>query len=531
MRAAPTSRWHGSALPAWWVAACAAACLSGPPLALASPTSAPAALQACRLPGVAPAALCGHLRRPLDPGQPQGTQIDVHYAVLPALAHRKAADPVFFFAGGPGQSAIDLAGAFQARFARLQQRRDLVLVDQRGTGRSAPLRCDDDRAQARRRPLAEQADSAARLARLQACRVALQALPHGDLRFYTTDIAVTDVDAVRQALGAVQINVIGVSYGTRVVLALLRLHPASVRRAVLDGVVPPDMRLPEAAAHDQQAVLDALFQACAADAACRRRHPAPAAQLQRLLDRLPVTVNLPQPVSGQPELVSLDRDTVLGLLRAPLYQPALAVALPAVLAEAAAGRWAPLLALANPLGGSAAASIASGQHHAVVCNEDLRPQVPGAVPAAAPAAVPASSPDAGHVGPAAQTAHSASTVFGDSLARQYRQACAGWPRAAVDPAFYRVPPATAPTWLLSGGLDPVTPPHHAERVAQALGPLARHTVVANAGHGVTALGCLADAVARFIIDDDIARLPAGADCAQTVPRPPVWQPPGLGAPP
>ena len=470
---------------------------------------APAVLQACRLPGVAPPALCGQLRRPLDPGQPQGTQIDLHYAVLPALARRKAADPVFFFAGGPGQSAIDLAGAFHARFARLQQRRDLVLVDQRGTGRSAPLRCDDDRAQARRRPLAEQADAAGRLARLQACRVALQALPHGDLRFYTTDIAVADADAVRRALGVAQINVIGVSYGTRVVLALLRLHPDSVRRAVLDGVVPPDMRLPSAAARDQQAVLDALFQACAADAACQRRHPALAAQLQGLLDRLPVTVNLPQPVSGRPEPVTLDRDTVLGLLRAPLYQPALAAALPAVLAEAAAGRWAPLLALANPLGGTAASAIASGQHHAVVCNEDLGPQVPGADAAAG----------------------AASTVFGDSLLRQYRQACAGWPRATLDPAFYRVPRAAAPTWLLSGGLDPVTPPHHAERVALALGPLARHTVVANAGHGVTALGCLADAVARFITDDDVAKLPTGADCAKAVPRPLVWQPPGLGPAP
>ena len=516
---ATTPRGPVLAASAGFMVACAAAGLALP--AAAAPASAPAALQACRLPGVAPPVLCGQLRRPLDPGQPQGTQIDLHYAVLPALARRKAADPVFFFAGGPGQSAIDLAGAFHNRFARLQQRRDLVLVDQRGTGRSAPLRCDDDRAQARLRPLAEQADAAARLARLQACRVALQALPHGDLRFYTTDIAVADVDAVRQALGAAQINVIGVSYGTRVVLALLRLHPGSVRRAVLDGVVPPDMRLPSAAARDQQAVLDALFQACAADPACQRRHPAPAPQLQGLLDRLPVTVILPQPVSGRPEPVTLDRDTVLGLLRAPLYQPALAAALPAVLAEADAGRWAPLLALANPLGGSAASGIASGQHHAVVCNEDLGPQLPGAGPAAALAAVAA----------AGSAAMPASTVFGDSLLRQYRQACAGWPRATLDPAFYRVPQAAAPTWLLSGGLDPVTPPQHAERVALALGPLARHTVVANAGHGVTALGCLADAVARFITDDEVAKLPAGADCAKAVPRPLVWQPPGLGLAP
>ena len=494
-----------------------------PPTADAAPTSQPgAALQPCRLAGVAQPALCGQLQRPLDPARPLGPLIDLHYAVLPALARHKAADPVFFFAGGPGQSAIALAGAFQARFARLGQRRDLVFIDQRGTGLSAPLRCEDDLAQARRRPLAESVklaelvDAATRLARLQRCRLALQALPHGDLRFYTTDIAVADVDAVRLALGAAQINVIGVSYGTRLVLALLRQHPASVRRAVLDGVLPPDRPFTDAAARDQQAVLDALWTACAADPVCQQRQPAPAAQLQQLLASLPLRVTLPQPLSGQPEALTLDRDAVLGLLRAPLYQPALAAALPAVLAEAHAGRWAPLLALANPLGGAPASAIATGMHYAVVCNEDLG--------RAGPSPPPASSPASGD------------SIFGDALARQYQQACAGWPRAAVAPAFYSLPPTPVPTWLLSGGLDPVTPPQHAQRVALALGPQAQHTVVAQAGHGVTALGCLADAVSRFISTDPVASPPAGVDCARAVPRPPAWwppgwRPPGLGATP
>ena len=480
-----------------------------PPTADAAPTSQPgAALQPCRLAGVAQPALCGQLQRPLDPGRPLGPLIDLHYAVLPALARHKAADPVFFFAGGPGQSAIALAGAFQARFARLGQRRDLVFIDQRGTGRSAPLRCDDDLAQARQRPLAELVDAATRLARLQRCRLALQALPHGDLRFYTTDIAVADVDAVRLALGAAQINVIGVSYGTRLVLALLRQHPASVRRAVLDGVLPPDRPFTDAAARDQQAVLDALWAACAADPVCQQRQPAPAAQLQQLLASLPLRVTLPQPLSGQAETLTLDRDAVLGLLRAPLYQPALAAALPAVLAEAHAGRWAPLLALANPLGGAPASAIATGMHYAVVCSEDL-----------------------GRARPSPPPASSGESVFGDLLARQYQQACAGWPRAAVAPAFYSLPPTPVPTWLLSGGLDPVTPPQHAQRVANALGPLAQHTVVAQAGHGLTALGCLADAVSRFISADPVSTPPAGADCAKAVPRPPLWWPPGLGAAP
>lgn len=466
------------------------------------------ATTACWLTGWPHAARCGVLQRPLDPARPQGVLIDIHYAVVPALARNKAVDAVFFFAGGPGQSAIDLAGLLATLHNRLQQRRDLVFVDQRGTGRSAPLKCPDDDAHAQLQPQALQVDAAQRLLRLQACRQALQALPYGDLRFYTTEIAMADVDAVRQALGINRINAIGASYGSRAVLSYQRQFPQVMRRAVLDGVVPPDMRLPEAAAVDNQAAWDALLQACAADAACNRHHPDLASRLPALLAGLPRSVQLPHPVTGRLETLLLQPETVLAMVRVPLYSPALAAALPAVLAEAGAGRWAPLAALARALGGGAG-GLASGQHFSVVCAEDLGPGAP-----------------------AASTAPVASGVFaGGAMARDqadfYPKVCAGWPRGTVSPAFYSLPLASAPTWLLSGGLDPVTPPRHGQRVAIALGPLARHVVVPNAGHGVLAQACMRDAVARFITTDDAAdALATPADCAANVPRPPAFAPPG-----
>lgn len=460
----------------------------------------PLVLSPCWLKGWPRAAQCGVLQRPLDPAKPQGVMIDVHVAVVPALARNKAPDAVFFFAGGPGQSAIDLAGPLTAAHARLQQRRDLVFVDQRGTGRSAPLKCPDDDERAALQPQAARGDSAQRLARLQACRTSLQALPHGDLRLYTTDIAMADVDAVRQALGVARLNAIGASYGTRAVLSYQRQFPQSMRRAVLDGVVPPDMRLPDAAAVDNQAAYDALLRACADDAACARRHPDLATRLPALLASLPRTVDLPHPVSGRIEHVSLDREAVLGLVRAPLYSPALAAGLPAALAEAADGRWAPLAALAQLLGGGAG-GIATGQHFSVVCAEDLGPGVP-----------PLSAP-------------SAPSLL-DGQAALYRSVCADWPRGRVDAAFYTMPPAPAPTWLLSGTLDPVTPPRHGARVAAALGTRARHLIVPNVGHGVLAQACLREAVARFITtDDDAAALAQPADCAAALPRPLFFVPP------
>lgn len=501
LRVALQSAWLASA------GATAATAASEPPRPAQTAVNT-AAVHPCRLDGLPQAARCGLVLRALDPAQPQGVQIELHYAVVPALAKHPVADPVFFFAGGPGQSAIDLASALAARHGRLSQRRDLVFIDQRGTGRSAPLKCADDDERALLQPLAARSDEAQRLARLRACRQALQALPHGDLRFYTTELATGDVDAVRQALGVARFNAIGVSYGTRVVLDLLRQQPQTVRRAVLDGVAPPDMRLADSAARDNQAALDALLDACAAEPACARRHPALRAQWQALLAALPQAVNLPHPVSGRLETVTLQRSTLLSLVRAPLYTPVLASALPAAIAEAHAGRWAPLATLASALGGGRGATVYTGMHLSVVCAEDLGP---GALSMAEAATTPGND-------------------FGDTFARHYRAACADWPRGTVSPAFYTLPRLAAdaaPVWLLSGGLDPVTPPRHGERVAQALGPRARHITVKNAGHGVANLGCLRDAVQRFITtDDDAAALAVAADCAAAVPRPPAFVPPG-----
>ena len=521
-------------------AASTAASSTASSAALAAPASAlspaDAAPLLCRLHDLPHAALCGTLRRALDPARPQGVQIDVHYAVLPALARRKAADAVVFFAGGPGQSAIDLAGALAARYARLGQRRDLVFVDLRGTGRSAPLRCADDDERVVLQPLADALDDARRRQRLADCRTALQALPYGDLRFFTTSLAVADVDAVRRALGLAQINAIGGSYGTRAVLDYLRLFPGVVRRAVLDGVAPPDMRLPDAAAHDNQAALDALLQACAGAPACQREHPDLRGQWQAVLKNLPQDVLLPHPLTGRPQAVRLQRETVLGMVRAPLYAPALAAALPAVVGEAAAGRWAPLAALAAAVGGGAG-GLATGLHFSVVCAEDLGPNAPAsgltaAVDATA-SAMASATVSATATAPATGAAASPApgNDFGSSFATLYRQACADWPRGRVDPAFYTVLPSSTPAWLLSGGLDPVTPPRHGQRVAQALGPMARHGVVANAGHGVTSLGCVRDAVVRFITTEPDAAALAVADtgvaCAAAVPRPLAFVPPGL----
>lgn len=482
---------------------------AAPASAAAAPVATSAAvLRPCRLTGFEHDAACGQVRRPLDPAAPRGRQIEVHFAVLPALARHKHPDPVVVFAGGPGQSAIDLAGSWSRLLARLGNRRDIVLVDQRGTGRSAPLACPEMPPST---PLAEALSAERQTARLEACRVALQRLPHGDLRHYTTWVAMADVEAVRQALGAPRVNLVGASYGTRAALEYQRQFPHAVRRLVIDGVAPPDMALPEAFAADSQAVLDRVFAACEADAAgCAALHGPVRAHWRGLLASLPREVQVAHPVTGTTERLRLTREMVLGLGRAPLYVPVYASALPAALAEAARGRFEALVGLASALQGGRGGALAEGMHHSVVCSEDL--------PRMAGSASVSGEPIA------------AGSDFGTTFADRYRRACAGWPRGEVPGAFYRVPEAPSPALVLSGGADPVTPPRHGERVRAALGTRARHVVVAEAGHGVMALPCMRDVLFRFIdAPDAAAALAVATDCAASVPRPGAFWPPGAAS--
>jgi pimeloyl-ACP methyl ester carboxylesterase len=463
-------------------------------LAMASPP-----LTDCHVPGIRNIVQCGVVSRPLDPSRAGGPTIDVHYIVVPALARRKLPDPVFLLAGGPGQSAIGVAPQTLGLFSRLNNRRDIVFVDQRGTGQSAPLECAD----AKRETLAEQSDPDMQFKLLMQCKAALSKLPYikavSDLGFFTTTIAMQDLDAVRRELEADRINLVAVSYGTRAALEYMRQFPGSVRRSVLDAVVPPDMVLPASFSADNQASLEALFAACEKEVACRTLAPRLRSDWADLLTGLPRAVKAAHPLGGEPEQFMLTRDMVLGAVRGALYSPSIAAALPAAITRAAAGRFEALVGVSALFASRRGVQPAMGMHFSVVCAEDV---------------------------PLLDRSTDAPGVdFGTDYATLYRRVCAEWPRGSVPPDFYKVPTSHTPTLLFSGGLDPAAPPRHGERIAGALGPSAQHVVVRNAGHGALAIGCVRDVVYRFIaaIDDkDVALVDAG--CVKDIPRPVVFQP-------
>lgn len=472
---------------------------------LAAASDAPVAdpTTACRIAGIRTEVRCGQLVRALDPARPGGPQITVHYVVLRSVARNRKPDPVFMLAGGPGQSAIGLAAAVLPWFERLLLQRDLVLVDQRGTGKSAPLMCPrtpvlpfaSDNAQAQSKELAQ-------------CRAALARLPFigapADLGFFTTTLAMQDLDAVRQALGAAQINVVGASYGTRAALEYMRQFGPYVRRSVLDGLAPPDMVLPTTLGPDSQAALDALWASCAAQSHCQKTFPTLAADWQSLWQSLPKTVTLAHPLTGQRVTVSATREAVIGAVRGALYTPAVAAALPQAVHDAARGHFEGLAAMHSALqDGPPHLRLALGMHLGVVCAEDY---------------------------PRMAAAGAASAVDTDPQT-QYRRACRDWPQGDVPADFYRIPAAQHASLLLSGGLDPVTPPRHGQQVQQALGPLARHVVVPQAGHGILAHACMHKVLTAFIqAPDDAKALAIDASCAQSIPRPLAFVRPAVPEP-
>lgn len=487
----------------------AASGASAPAAAAATPRSAMPALvlQPCRLPGLATEARCGVLMRPLDPARPDGPQLPLHLAVLPAVARVPLPDPVLFLAGGPGQGAIDLAGPVQALLGRLNNRRDLLLVDVRGTGRSAPLRCPDDGPEGARQPLARVLDPVQRAATVADCRRTLQASPLGDLRHYGTERAAEDLLAALDALRHARVNLVGASYGTRLALEFARQAPERVRRSVLDGVAPPDLQLTRSAGEDLQAALEAVLDGCEREAACAAAHPGLRAQARALLDGPARTATVRHPLTGVPERLTIGPRTVAALLRGPLYTPARRAGLPAALTAAAGGQWEPLVGLSAAGEGARSGAVATGLHLSVVCSEDA----PG---------VPVTLGDAGPRSP-----------FDDP----YATLCRDWPTAPPSPGFRQISPARSPVWLLSGGTDPVTPPRHGARTAAALGPQALHTVLPAAGHGLLGLACVRDAVARFIDtpqgEQALAEAgAAGERCAARLPTPPWRRAPGVPSP-
>jgi pimeloyl-ACP methyl ester carboxylesterase len=461
------------------------------------------ALTECRLPKLASAAQCGELEVPEDRARPDGRRIRIAVAVLPANTLTPKPDPLFILAGGPGQAASRLA-PFASLLGLVRKDRDLVLVDQRGTGRSSPLDCaaflPDERAEA-----AIELDPVPKAA---ACAQELAARGV-DATQYTTAAWVADLDAVRAALGYGRVNLWGASYGTRVALEYLRRHPQRVRSVVLDGVAPPGMRVTLDVWPTREAALAAVLAACAKASSCNAAHPDLAATLARIrrdLGPAGRAVALADPRTGERRTLTLTFDHVLGALQPRVYLPELSALIPEIVGRAAAGDFDPLFAAALLVAGDVAEQVNTALHYSVTCAED-----------------------APRVGPADREAV-LSGLQTRALAERVLAVCDVWPRGKAPADATQAVASDVPVLILSGGLDPVTPPANGDVVAKTL-PNSRHVVARGYGHGVSPQACAPRLIGAFVADPSFATLPASCveHFEQSV-APPVW-PDRLGARP
>ena len=422
-------------------------------------------------------ALCGTLAVPLDPSAPEGERIELFVAVVPALAEEPAPDPFVVIAGGPGDASTRFFVQSQAAFTRILRQRDVLLVDQRGSGKSAPLHC----ANLAELGLGDGAGSDVdELVRLTLdCAKTLQ----HDPRFFTTSVAVQDLDLVREALGYQQLNLYGISYGTRVAQHYLRRFPEHVRSAVLDGVLPPTLALGPEVTLDSQAALDALFSRCREDAACHAAYPELAAHFNAVYERLrqeSIEVTFDDPRSGESTTARIDHMVMAGVIRQLLYSPLSATLLPPLVEAAYRGDYRKLAAQAQVVV-AAVQELAIGLNYAVLCAED--------------------EPFWSDVDLAAQAA----TYLGSTFIEAAQGVCSGWPRGVMDDDLKQAVASDVPVLLLSGELDPITPPRYATLAAERLGN-ALALVGAGQGHGMLAVACVQRLMADFVDSADTQAL-------------------------
>lgn len=436
-------------------------------------------LRDCELKGTQGVSLvqarCGTLLRPEDPDDPDGPRIELTFAVIDSLSPEPKDDAFTVINGGPGGSSLALYADSGGAFQGILRERAIVLVDQRGTGQSTPLDCPELAA------LPGGLEPAAVREATDACLSSLKADP----RFFTTSVAVRDLDAVREALGLKQLDVYGVSYGTRVAMHYARRYPERTRTLVLDGVVPPSLALGPNAAFNAERAFKRMLARCAEESDCSAAFPGLDGRFEAVADKLrraPKMLALPDPVSGEQRELELAYEHLAVTVRMLSYAPETVSLIPVIVNEAYANdNYQPIASNALRIVAELSSLLSVGMHNAVVCTEDV--------------------PFWGDIDWAGLDA----TYLGADQVRALKETCEQWPRGFYDDDLHDPLEVAVPTLILSGSEDPITPPEYGDEVAGKL-PNVRHVIGPGQGHGIFNRGCVPHLISDFVADADPSTL-------------------------
>lgn len=443
----------------------------------------------CKLSGSQIDALCITLQIPENRALPDGRKISIYGAVVKAISRNPEPDPIFLLAGGPGQSAVETFSPLIGGFERIRQKHDIVMIDQRGTGKSEPLKCGSPSEDEVSQPIPELIEAEPpideQLEEVDAC---LQNFGEVDLTQYTTDIAMQDLDDVREALGYETINLVGISYGTRAALAYLSLYPDRVRSMVLDGVAPLGWGLGSTMRSDAQRALDMIFQRCERDDQCKAQYPDLKRDLADLLSsaREPVEVVVSDPATAEPRRVKVSPLLISSVVRLMSYSDQQAALIPMMIHQAAQGDYTLFASQYMLVVGSVGESMNTGMYFSVWCYEDL-PRIPRG----------------GELG----------AFYFDPNLDFSRAICQRWPEMNRSVDLPVPSNTTVPVLLISGEADPVTPPANGDLVAQQFSN-SLHLVLPDMGHSNVFIGCMPNIVHDFISTASVENL--STDCLRDI---------------
>lgn len=437
---------------------------------------------------------CGTFTVPENRTTRRGRMLPLKVIVMPSRAPRAATKaPIFFFTGGPGQAATEanwLAGSWH------RDEHDVVLMDLRGTGEGTALDCpsggSDEDPQSYLRPWLSPG------AGFAACRNALS--KRADLTQYTTTIAMRDVDELRQALGYRRIAIEGGSYGTRAAMEYIRLFPGRVHSAVLYSLVPVENRAPLFHARAAQRAYDLMVSQCHAEAPCRAAYPnlkSDAATIMKRLEAQPARVTIPNPATGRPVEVTLTASGFADALRVMLYGIQNERRVPLLLGRALGGDYRPFAAAGLESNRNFSRSIRIGLMFSFACAEDTS-----------------------RIRPEEVERESAGSFLGTLRVKAQIAACSVWPKGKVPAGYYRPPASKVPVLLVSGHLDPVTPPEWGEIARRRL-PNSLHLVVPGGTH-VPTNACIEGLARKLYATGSVEGLDPG--CVASDPLPPFALP-------
>ena len=463
--------------PAFWgkIIALIAAVFSATAL-LAKPASEES--DHCYIEGLSDRLRCGYIIVNENPNEPNGQKINIHYAIIPAVKNIYPNQAFLAIAGGPGQSAIDNAPLFNNTFARIRETRDILLIDQRGTGRSNILKCPEDKSVS---PLLMNEGNFDTIAETNKCLAAID----GDVTQYTSTAALKDFEAVRISLGYDKLHIYGISYGTRMAQLYMREYAEAIATVTLDGVVPMQQSVLAIGLAIDRAV-DLLISECENLSRCQQQFPSLRKALATIEVELmlsPVKAQIFHPMTGQPTEFLLTHDKFLSVIRLALYSPTTRVLLPYAIHQAGEKNYQAVLGLYSLT--MEGIDIAMGMHASVVCSEDIHRL----------------STD---LSTELETSYMGRTMF-----TELSKVCSVWPSTKVDETFSAPISNNIPTLLLSGELDPATPPDWA-MLAMADMKNAKHLVAPHAAHGVAMQSCANRLVAQLVDEGSTAEL--DGDC-------------------